>query len=44
MHLENVVIDAVQPLVTGPAWEERLGTERLTTLPEGVETRIHLPG
>lgn len=44
MHLENVVIDAVEPLVTGPAWEERLGTERLTTLPEGVETRIHLPG
>lgn len=44
MHLENVVIDAVDPLVTGPALEERLGTERLTTLPEGVETRLHLPG
>jgi hypothetical protein len=44
MYLENVVIDAVDPQRLGRFWEEVLGTERLTDVPEGFETRLALAG
>ncbi|WP_028643292.1 VOC family protein [Nocardioides sp. URHA0020] len=40
MHLENLVIDALEPQRLGTFWEELLGTERLTDEPDIVETRL----
>jgi hypothetical protein len=40
MHLENVVIDAVDPQRLGRFWEQALGCEQLTDEPEGYETRL----
>ena len=40
MHLENVVIDAVDPHRLGRFWEAALGTEQLTDSPDGYETRL----
>ncbi|MFC0675359.1 VOC family protein [Brachybacterium hainanense] len=42
MHLENIVIDAVDPGRLGRFWQEALGTEQLTDVAEGFETRLHL--
>ncbi|GAA1131525.1 VOC family protein [Nocardioides aquiterrae] len=44
MYLENLVIDALYPQRLGRFWEEALGTERLTDVPEGFETRLDLDG
>ena len=44
MHLENIVIDAVDPGRLGRFWQAALGTEQLTDVPEGFETRLHLDG
>lgn len=44
MFLENVVFDATDPRVMGRSWESRLGTETLTDVPEGFETRLEVPG
>ncbi|MFC7503097.1 VOC family protein, partial [Nocardioides sp. GCM10030258] len=43
MFLENVVFDATAPQVLGRFWEAALGTERLTDVPEGFETRLTVP-
>ena len=43
MHLENVVVDAVDPRALGRFWESALGTERLTDEPDGFETRLAVP-
>ena len=44
MHLENVVVDAVDPQRLGRFWEAVLGGERLTDEPEGFETRLAIEG
>lgn len=44
MHLENVVIDAVDPQRLGRFWEAAVGGERLTDVPEGFETRLAVDG
>lgn len=44
MYLENVVVDAVEPQRLGRFWEAVLGTERLTDVPEGFETRLAVAG
>jgi hypothetical protein len=44
VHLENVVLDAVDPRTTGRAWEAELGTEELTDDEGGYETRLAVPG
>src|SRR4051812_7304127 len=44
MFLENIVIDAVEPQRLGRFWEAVLGTERLTDVPEGFETRLAVEG
>ncbi len=44
MYLENLVLDAVDPSRVGPFWEQALGARRLTTSPEGLETRLVVPG
>jgi hypothetical protein len=44
VYLENVVFDAIDPGVLGRFWESRLGTETLTDVPEGFETRLAVPG
>lgn len=44
MFLENLVIDAVDPGRLGRFWQQALGTEQLTDVPEGFETRLHLDG
>jgi hypothetical protein len=44
MHLENVVVDAVDPQRLGRFWEVALGTERLTDEPDGYETRLTVDG
>jgi predicted enzyme related to lactoylglutathione lyase len=43
MHLENVVLDAHDPQRLGRFWEELLGAERLTDVPEAFEARVALP-
>lgn len=43
MHLENVVIDAVDPQLVGRFWEAALGCEQLTDEAEGYETRLAVP-
>ena len=40
MHLENVVIDAVEPQRLGRFWEAVVGGERLTDEPDAFETRL----
>lgn len=40
MHLENVVVDAVDPQAVGRFWEAAFGTETLTDEPAGFETRL----
>lgn len=44
MHLENIVLDAVDPGLVGRFWEAVLGGERLSEAPDGFETRVALPG
>ncbi|MBZ5739301.1 VOC family protein [Nocardioides mangrovi] len=44
MHLENVVIDALDPQVLGGFWETALGSERLTDEADIVETRLAYDG
>ena len=44
MHLENLVIDAVEPQRLGRFWEAVVGGERLTDEPDGFETRLEVPG
>ncbi|KRA32480.1 MULTISPECIES: VOC family protein [unclassified Nocardioides] len=43
MFLENVVFDATAPQALGRFWEAALGTERLTDVAEGFETRLAVP-
>ncbi|HYI54121.1 MAG TPA: VOC family protein [Microlunatus sp.] len=40
MHLENLVIDAVEPQRLGRFWEAVVGGVRLTDQPDGFETRL----
>ncbi|WP_435200839.1 VOC family protein [Janibacter sp. GS2] len=44
MRLENITIDAVDPARAAAFWEAALGTKRLTTAPDLIETRLSLPG
>lgn len=44
VHLENLVMDAVDPSRLGRFWEAVLGGERLTDEPDGFETRITVGG
>jgi hypothetical protein len=44
VHLENVVVDAVEPQRLGRFWEAALGCERLTDEPDIVETRLTVEG
>ena len=44
MHLENLVVDAVDPQRVGRFWESVLGCERLTDEPDGFETRLAVEG
>lgn len=44
MFLENLGIDALDPLRLGRFWEEALGTATLTATPELYETRLALDG
>jgi glyoxalase superfamily protein len=44
MHLENIVIDALDPQRLGGFWEAALGTERLTDAPGIYETRLAIEG
>ena len=44
MHLENLVIDAVEPQRLGRFWEAALGTEQLTDEPGIYETRLSVDG
>lgn len=43
MYLENVVFDATNPQALGRFWEAALGTETLTDVHEGFETRLTVP-
>lgn len=43
MRLENITIDAVDPVRVADFWEAALGTERQTTSPELIETRLTVP-
>jgi len=40
VHLENVVVDAIDPQTLGRFWEGALGTETLTDEPQVFETRL----
>lgn len=40
MHLENLVVDALEPQRLGRFWEAALDGERLTDEPDGFETRL----
>jgi predicted enzyme related to lactoylglutathione lyase len=42
MYLENVVIDAVDPVRLGTFWAEAVGAEFITGLPDLVEARLML--
>lgn len=44
MQVENITIDAVDPALVAGFWEAALGTERLSTSPDLVETRLTIPG
>jgi len=44
MHLENLVIDAVEPQRLGRFWEAVVGGERLTDERDGFETRLDIRG
>ena len=44
MHLENLVVDAVEPQQLGRFWEAALGCERLTDEPDVFETRLTVEG
>lgn len=44
MRLDNIGIDAVDPHAVGRFWEAALGTRRLTTEPDLLETRLDLDG
>ena len=44
MHLENIVVDALDPQRLGRFWEAVLGGERLTDEPDGFETRLSIEG
>ena len=44
MHLENLVIDAVEPPRLGRFWEAVIGGERLTDEPDIFETRLAVEG
>ena len=43
MHLENVVVDAVDPQRLGRFWQALLGTAPLTDAPGSYETRLAVP-
>ena len=43
MRLENVSIDAVNPVRVADFWEAALGTERMTTALGLIETRLTIP-
>lgn len=44
MFLENLGIDAIDPLRLGRFWEAALGTTSLTVEPDIVETRLTISG
>ncbi len=44
MHLENLVIDALDPRRLGRFWEAVVRGERLTDEPDGFETRLAIEG
>lgn len=44
MRLENITIDAVDPARVAAFWEAAIGTQRLTTAPDLIETRLSVPG
>lgn len=44
VHLENLVMDAVEPQRLGRFWESVVRGERLTDEPGGFETRLTVPG
>jgi len=44
VHLENIVVDAVDPRLLGRFWEAALGCERLTDGADGFETRLSVDG
>ena len=44
MHLENVVLDALEPQRLGRFWEAVLRGERLTDEPDAFETRLRVEG
>ena len=44
MHLENLVLDALDPQVLGGFWEAVIGSERITDEPDVVETRWTVAG
>ncbi|MGO2047643.1 MAG: VOC family protein, partial [Brachybacterium tyrofermentans] len=44
MFLENLGIDATDPVRLGRFWEAALGTTTLTAEPDIVETRLDLDG
>jgi hypothetical protein len=44
MHVENVVIDTVDPRLVGRFWEAALGCEPLTDDENGYETRLSIEG
>jgi predicted enzyme related to lactoylglutathione lyase len=43
MHLENLVMDALDPQRLGRFWEAVVGGEQLTDEPAGYETRLTVP-
>jgi len=44
VHLENLVVDAVEPQRLGSFWEAVVGAERLTDEPDVFETRLAVEG
>ncbi|RCK70943.1 VOC family protein [Desertihabitans brevis] len=44
MHLENIVLDAVDPAALGRFWDAALGLEPLGDEPGGHESRLRVPG
>lgn len=44
MHLENLVVDALEPQRLGRFWQGALGSDQLTDEPAGFETRVEFGG
>ncbi len=44
MYLENIVVDALDPVRLGTFWEELLGAERLSAGADALETRLAVAG